>query len=148
RVLVDHRTDVYSPGSTLYELLTLGPAFGGADGQELLRQIAFEEFRPPRRQNKAVPAELETIVLKALEKNRAGRYATAGSGRGRRPIQRERGRWHRQPDLGSETVRRRLALPVADARGPTIIPPPPATRRTAAPGRRAGSVRSAHSGSA
>jgi serine/threonine protein kinase/Flp pilus assembly protein TadD len=77
RVVIDHRTDVYSLGATLYELLTLEPAFRGADRQELLRQIAFEEPRPPRRVNRAVPAELETIVLKALEKNPAERYATA-----------------------------------------------------------------------
>src|SRR5439155_15589095 len=64
-------------GATLYELLTLEPAFGGADRQELLRQIAFEEPRPPRRVNKGIPAELEMIVLKALEKNPAERYATA-----------------------------------------------------------------------
>jgi WD40 repeat protein/serine/threonine protein kinase len=77
RVVVDHRTDVYSLGATLYELLTLQPAFTGGDRQELLRQIAFEEPRPPRRLNKGVPAELETIVLKALEKNPADRYGTA-----------------------------------------------------------------------
>src|SRR5215470_10845434 len=77
RVIVDHRTDVYSLGVTLYELLTLQPAFGGGDREELLRQIAFEEPRPPRRLNKALPAELETIVLKAMEKNPAERYATA-----------------------------------------------------------------------
>jgi serine/threonine protein kinase/Flp pilus assembly protein TadD len=77
RVVVDHRTDVYSLGVTLYELLTLEPAFTGEDRQELLRQIAFEEPRPPRRINKAIPAELETIVLKAMEKNPAERYATA-----------------------------------------------------------------------
>jgi serine/threonine protein kinase len=77
RVVVDHRTDVYSLGATLYELLTLEPAFPGADRQELLRQIAFEEPRPPRRLNKAIPKELETIVLKALEKNPADRYPTA-----------------------------------------------------------------------
>src|SRR5262249_5748470 len=70
-------TDVYSLGATLYELLTLEPAFGGKDRQELLRQIAFEEPTPPRRRHRAVPAELETIVLKALEKNPADRYATA-----------------------------------------------------------------------
>jgi serine/threonine protein kinase len=77
RVLIDHRTDVYSLGATLYELLTLQPAFTGSDRQELLRQIAFEEPRSPRRLNRAIPAELETIVLKALEKNPAERYATA-----------------------------------------------------------------------
>src|SRR5262249_28052242 len=60
----------------LYELLTLEPVFGGTDRQELLRQIAFEEPRQPHRVNKAIPAELETIVLKALEKNPADRYAT------------------------------------------------------------------------
>jgi tetratricopeptide (TPR) repeat protein len=77
RVVIDHRTDVYSLGATLYELLTLRPVFGGQDRQELLRQIAFEEPVPPRKVERAVPAELETIVLKAVEKNPADRYATA-----------------------------------------------------------------------
>jgi WD40 repeat protein/serine/threonine protein kinase len=77
RLLIDHRTDVYSLGVTLYELLTLEPAFPGRDRQEVLRQITMEEPRPPRRLNKAIPPELETIVLKAMEKNPAERYATA-----------------------------------------------------------------------
>jgi eukaryotic-like serine/threonine-protein kinase len=77
RVPVDHRTDVYSLGTTLYELLTLVPAFPGRDRQEVLRQIAFEEPRPPRRAQKAIPAELETIVLKAMAKNPGDRYGTA-----------------------------------------------------------------------
>jgi serine/threonine protein kinase len=77
RVAVDHRTDVYSLGATLYELLTLEPVSAGTDRQELLRQIAFAEPKPPRRLSKRVPAELETIVLKALEKNPNERYATA-----------------------------------------------------------------------
>jgi len=77
RVVVDHRTDIYSLGATLYELFTLNPVFNGRDRQELLRQIAFEEPRPPRRLAKSMPVELETIVLKALEKNPADRYATA-----------------------------------------------------------------------
>jgi serine/threonine protein kinase len=77
RAVLDHRTDVYSLGATLYELLTLEPAFDGRDREELLRQIAFEEPRAPRRVHRAVPTELEVIVLKALEKDPAERYATA-----------------------------------------------------------------------
>jgi serine/threonine protein kinase len=77
RVLVDHRTDIYSLGATLYELTTLEPVFSGRDRQELLRKIAFEEPRPPRRVNSAIPADLETILLKAMSKDPHGRYATA-----------------------------------------------------------------------
>jgi serine/threonine protein kinase len=75
--LADPRTDVYSLGVTLYELLTLEPAYNGRSREEVLRQIAFEEPRPPGRVNPAIPAELETIVLKAMAKNAEERYATA-----------------------------------------------------------------------
>jgi serine/threonine protein kinase/Tfp pilus assembly protein PilF len=77
RGLVDHRTDVYGLGVTLYELLTLEPAYPGGDRQELLRQIAFEEPRPARRLNPALPVELDTILLKAMAKEPTARYATA-----------------------------------------------------------------------
>ena len=77
RGAVDARTDIYSLGVTLYELLTLEPAYDGRNREELLRQIAFEEPRPPRRLNRAVPAELETIVLKAMAKAPEERYAAA-----------------------------------------------------------------------
>jgi tetratricopeptide (TPR) repeat protein len=77
RAVVDHRTDVYSLGATLYELLTLRPVFEGKDRQELLRQIAFDEPRPPRKLSGAIPAELETVVLKALDKDPVERYGTA-----------------------------------------------------------------------
>jgi serine/threonine protein kinase len=77
RGLVDHRTDLYALGATLYELLTLTPVFESNDRNELLVQLAHAEPRAPRRLNPAIPADLETIVLKALTKEVEGRYATA-----------------------------------------------------------------------
>jgi tetratricopeptide (TPR) repeat protein len=77
RAVVDQRTDVYSLGATLYELVTLRPAFKGTDRQDLLRLIAQEEPRPPHALNPAVPADLETIVLKAMAKEPVSRYNTA-----------------------------------------------------------------------
>ncbi len=77
RVVVDHRTDIYSLGVTLYELLALRPAFDGPDRQKLLKQIAFEDPPPLRKLNRQIPIELETIVEKAIRKNPTDRYATA-----------------------------------------------------------------------
>ncbi len=77
RVVIDQRSDIYSLGVTLYELLTLQPAFSGNDRQSLLQQIAFEEPKRPTRINRAIPRELETIVMKAIAKNPRERYATA-----------------------------------------------------------------------
>jgi tetratricopeptide (TPR) repeat protein len=119
RVVIDHRTDVYSLGATLYELLTLQPAFMGGDRQELLRQIAFEEPRPMRRLDRAIPAELETVVLKALEKNPAERYGTAqelADDLGRfledRPIRARRPSWGK---VAGRWLRRHRALAGAAA---------------------------------
>ena len=77
RGVVDQRTDIYSLGVTLYELLTLRPAFRGDDRQELLRRIATEDPPGARRLNAAVPVELETIVAKAMAKAPEDRYGTA-----------------------------------------------------------------------
>jgi serine/threonine protein kinase/Tfp pilus assembly protein PilF len=77
RVPIDHRTDVYSLGVTLYELLTLRPAFASDDRQELLRLIAFDDPSRPQRLERSIPAELEIIILKAMEKRPQDRYATA-----------------------------------------------------------------------
>ena len=75
--IVDPRTDIYSLGATLYELVSLRPAFDGRDRPEVLRQIAEQEPPTLRSQNKAVPAELATIILKAMSKSADERYATA-----------------------------------------------------------------------
>jgi eukaryotic-like serine/threonine-protein kinase len=77
RGVVDHRSDVYSLGATLYELLTLRPLFESRDRNELLRQIADEEPCSPRSLHPSVPRELETVVLKALGKEPSERYSTA-----------------------------------------------------------------------
>jgi serine/threonine protein kinase len=77
RGYLDHRADIYSLGTTLYELLTLRPAIDGQDRQEILRKLAHEEPTPPRKINPAIPRELETILLKAMSKEPQSRYATA-----------------------------------------------------------------------
>ncbi len=77
RGYLDHRTDVYSLGVTLYELVTLQPAVEGQDRQEVLRKIAQDEPTPPRCLNPSIPRELETILLKAMSKEPELRYATA-----------------------------------------------------------------------
>ncbi len=77
RGYLDHRTDIYSLGATLYELVTLRPAVDGQVRQELLRKIAEDEPTPPRQLNSAIPRELETILLKAMNKEPGLRYATA-----------------------------------------------------------------------
>ncbi len=78
RRVLDHRTDVYSLGVTLYELLTLQAAFDGSGRQALLRRILQDEPISPRQLNSAIPTDLETIVLKATAKEPHERYASAG----------------------------------------------------------------------
>jgi len=77
RSAVDHRTDLYSLGVTLYELLTLTPAFAGRDRQELRARILADDPTQPRRLNPTIARDLETIVLMAMEKEPAARYASA-----------------------------------------------------------------------
>ncbi len=74
--LLDHRTDIYSLGATLYELLALRPAFPAGDRHQLLRGIEADEPGALHRLNPAVAVDLETIVRKAMAKDPAGRYAS------------------------------------------------------------------------
>lgn len=76
RAQIDHRTDIYSLGATLYELATLRPMFSATNRQSLLHQVLIEEPEAPRSLNKAMPVELETIIVKAISKSAGDRYAT------------------------------------------------------------------------
>jgi serine/threonine protein kinase len=75
--LVDHRTDIYSLGVTLYELLTGTPAITGNGREEILNRITLEDSQPPRSFDPTIPRDLETIVLKTMAKNPLERYSTA-----------------------------------------------------------------------
>ncbi|MCR9292803.1 MAG: protein kinase [bacterium] len=77
RTLVDHRSDIYSLGATLYELLTLVAAFPGDNRHLLINRIANEEPRPLRSLQRDIPFDLENIVLKAMAKDPANRYESA-----------------------------------------------------------------------
>jgi serine/threonine protein kinase len=77
RTVHDPRSDIYSLGATIYELLTLRPAFDGHEREVLLWQISQEEPTQPSRIDAAIPRDLETIVLKAMDKEPQRRYATA-----------------------------------------------------------------------
>lgn len=77
RCVIDHRTDIYSLGATLYELFSLVPAFPETSHTALLLRITREDPRPLRKLTPTIPVDLETIVQKAMAKNPAGRYASA-----------------------------------------------------------------------
>ena len=78
RGVTDPRGDVYSLGATLYELLTLKPAFDERDQVRLIEQITHEPPSPLRQHDRRIPRDLETIVLKALAKDPKDRFASAG----------------------------------------------------------------------
>ncbi|GEM_PF-2000528 len=70
------RSDVYSLGATLYELLANRPLFRADPIYELLQKIATKPPTPPRRFDSSIDRDLETIVLKCLEKDPSQRYAS------------------------------------------------------------------------
>jgi formylglycine-generating enzyme required for sulfatase activity/serine/threonine protein kinase len=72
----DLRSDVYSLGLTLYEMLALRPAYDEVDRNKLFRQVMHDEPARPRKLNPGVPRDLETVVLKAIARDPAQRYQT------------------------------------------------------------------------
>ncbi len=74
---ISARSDVYSIGAILYELITGKPPFGAANPWETIKQVISTEPVSPRLLNDSVPADLETICLKCLQKDQARRYQSA-----------------------------------------------------------------------
>jgi WD40 repeat protein/tetratricopeptide (TPR) repeat protein len=75
----DARSDVYSLGLTLYEVVAFRPAYEAADRHALIERVLHEEPERLRKRAPSVPRDLETIIAKAAARDPAGRYATAGA---------------------------------------------------------------------
>jgi serine/threonine-protein kinase len=74
---VGPRSDVYSLGATLYNILTGMPPFPGDDADEVIEQVLTKQLVPPRRVKRDVPVALEAIVLKSMRYNASDRYNSA-----------------------------------------------------------------------
>ena len=81
----DARSDLYSLGLTLYELLTLRSAFDESNRERLIHQLTRAEPRPPSQLNPQIPRDLETIVLKAIDREPGAALPDRGRAGGRPP---------------------------------------------------------------
>jgi serine/threonine protein kinase len=71
------RSEIYSLGLTLYELLVFQPAFSHANPNRLIDQVMHSQIEPPRKLNPRIPVDLQTIILKAVDRDPGHRYQTA-----------------------------------------------------------------------
>jgi formylglycine-generating enzyme required for sulfatase activity/predicted Ser/Thr protein kinase len=74
---VTHKTDIFSLGAVLYEMLTGRPPYEGKTGNDVMIKAAKAEFASPSRLNPYVPPDLEAITVKAMARNPDHRYASA-----------------------------------------------------------------------
>lgn len=73
----DQQSDIYALGVTLFEMLTLRSPFDASNRAQLMQQIVDHEPKRPRDIDERIPVDLETILLKAIDKNPAKRYSSA-----------------------------------------------------------------------
>jgi serine/threonine protein kinase len=79
RGAADARSDVYSLGATLYDLLTLEPAFAETDRAKLMETVLRGRFLPPRHIEPAIPRDLETVIVTSMATEPNSRYASAAA---------------------------------------------------------------------
>ncbi len=78
RVPIDHRTDIYSLGASLYEFLCLQPPYAGETRDQVIGQIRRGKLRRLRQIDRRIPKDLETVCLKAMRPDPVHRYESAG----------------------------------------------------------------------
>jgi serine/threonine-protein kinase len=114
---LDARTDVYGMGATFYELLTGRPPFVGGSSIEIMMKVAYDEPPPPRTLNADIPIDVQTIVMKCLEKDPLRRYESA------RAFAEDIGRYRRhvEPIKAKPASRARVLLKKARRHWPIVL---------------------------
>ena len=145
---IDQRSDIFSAGVVLWEILTGRRLFRGKEHRETIRMIVSHPVAPPSTRNAEIPPEVDRIVLKALARDRGERYQTTGALLGelsraadnlpRRAASRDLSvymRRHFGSQLGTMTPRPRLVMkPSSAGRAPTAAIDAPREDGTNGPG--------------